>query len=164
MDSLRANMDEYKRQLKKGAIQKAYRVLQEYILELRTRFESDFPEYSVSGGIYHGYMDMTYFALFPEELKKRKLKIAIVFVYDSFRFEIWLSASNKRIQSEYWKLFNESTWDKYRIVPTPEGYDSIVEHVLVDNPDFNDRKGLTKRIEISTKQFIKDIELFLSAH
>ncbi len=107
-------------------------------------------------------MDMTYFALFTPSLKDRKLKIALVFNYDSFRFEVWLSGSNKQVQSKYWKLFRENSWDRYHIVPSLEGADSIIEDVLVDDPDFNDLDTLSDKIEKGTVRFIEDIEGFLS--
>jgi hypothetical protein len=162
MEPLKKLIDEFKTQLKKGIIQKAYKGLMEYILGLRTGFADEFPGYSVSGTLYHGYMDMTYFALFPPTLKQRKLKIAIVFSYDTFRFEIWLSAINKHIQAKYLKLFQESGLKDYRIVPTVDGYDSIVEHVLAKDPDFDDPDGLTRQIMRGTRRFIEDIEKILS--
>jgi hypothetical protein len=157
-------MQEYRTQLEKGFIQKAYRGLMEYILDLKTHFKNKYPDYSVSGSIYYGYMDMTYFPLFPKSLKQRSLKIAIVFVYDAFRFEVWLAASNKQVQQQYWKLFKDNAWSKYRLVPTTKGVDSILEYTLADNPDFSDPGTLTKNIEAGTLNFIKDIEDFLSGH
>ena len=164
MRSFYENMKEYKKQLKRGAIQEAYKGLMEYIMGLRTYFEKKYPGHFVSGSIYYGYMDMTYFSFIPKPLKQRKLKPAIVFVHDAFRFEIWLSASNKQVQQKYWNLIKESRWNKYRLVPTTQGYDSIIEHTLVDDPDFSDLDALTKQIEKSTLKFIKDVENFLSKH
>jgi len=106
-------------------------------------------------------MDMTYFSFSPESLKDRKLKIAIVFIHETVRFEVWLAGCNKQIQTEYWELFKKSNWDKYKIVPTTEGFDSIVEHVLIGNPDFSDLDTLTKQIEEGTLKFIQDVEEFL---
>lgn len=164
MKSFHENMNEYKKQLKKGAIQDAYKGLMEYIMELRTYFEKKNPYHFVSGSIYYGYMDMTYFSFIPKSLKQRKLKPAIVFVHDTFRFEIWLAASNKQIQQKYWELIKESGWNKYHLVPTTQGFDSIIEHTLVDNPDFSDLDALTQEIEKATLKFIKDVESFLSKH
>ncbi|HZK60616.1 MAG TPA: hypothetical protein VFC41_00980 [Anaerovoracaceae bacterium] len=110
-------MDEYKKQLHKGAIQKAYRGLMDYVMALRTYFENKYPDYSVSGSIYFGYMDMTYFSFFPESLKLKKLKVGIVFVHEIFRFEVRLFGYNKGIQAKYWKLFNKSCWNNYHILP-----------------------------------------------
>ena len=121
-------------------------------------------DYFVSGSIYHGYMDMSYFSFFPESLKRRKLKVGIVFNYDKFRFEVWLFGYNKQVNTKYWKLFKESNWNKYQIVPTVKGFDGIMEYILVDNPDFSDLDALTKRIERGTLKFIKDVENFLSTH
>jgi hypothetical protein len=109
-------------------------------------------------------MDMTFFSFFPKSIKQRSLKIAIVFLHDSFRFEVWLAGINKQVQQKYWKLIKESDWNKYHLVPTTKGFDSIVEYILVDDPDFSDLDKLTKQIERETMTFIKDVEIFLSKH
>jgi hypothetical protein len=157
-------MNEYRKQMEKGDIKEAYRRLMEYISGLRSYFNNKYPDYTVSGSIYHGYMDMTYFSFFPESLKLRKLKVAIVFIHDTCRFEVWLAGYNKQVQSKYWKLFKESDWSKYSIPSTTEGVDSILEYILVENPDFSDLNALTKQIEKGTLKFIEDLEGFLSKH
>lgn len=162
MKSLQENMIEYKKQLGKGMIQKAYQGLMEYMTSLKKYFTNKYSDFSTPGSIYYGYMDMTYFSISPKSLKDRDLKIAIVFLYDTFRFEIWLSGKNKQVLSKYWKVFNKNNWDKYKIVEPVKGVDSIVEHILVDNPDFSDLDALTKQIDKGTSMFIKDIEGFLS--
>ena len=161
MKSLQENMLEYKKQLEKGAIQKAYQGLMEYMMSLKNHFTNKYPDYSVPGSMYYGYMDMTYFSVLPKSLKDRDLKIAIVFLYDAFRFEIWLSGKNKQVLAKYWKIIKESNWDKYKIVAPVKGVDSIVEHILVDNPDFGDLEALTKQIDQGALKFIQDIESFL---
>jgi len=162
MKSFQKYIGEYRKQLEKGSIQKAYQGLMKYMMSLKTHFKKKYPEYSISGSIYQGYMDMTYFPIFPESLKAKHLKIAIVFVHEKFRFEVWLSGKNKQVLTKYWKLFSESDWDKYQIVSPVKGTDSIVEHILSDNPDFSDLDSLTKKIEIGTLNFIKDVDSFLS--
>ena len=163
MESLHACMNEYRKQLEKGYIQKAYKGLMEYMMGLRTHFSKKFADFT-PGNIYHGYMDMTYFPISPESLKSRKLKIAVVFNHDQFKFEVWLAGYNKQIQQKYWKLFKESDWNKYRLPSATKGVDSIVEYILADNLDFDDLDGLTKQIEKGTLNFISDIEDFLSKH
>jgi hypothetical protein len=164
MGPLQESINEYKKQLQKGYIKEAYKGLMEYILDLRTHFKNKYPDYSVPGTMYYGYMDMTYFPLFPEPLKERKLKIAVVFIHETIRFEVWLAGFNKQIQTQYWKLFKESDWNKYRIPSTTKGADSILEYTLVENPDFNGPDALTRQIEKGTISFINDIEDFLSKH
>ena len=162
MESFHEYMNEYRKQMEKGDIKEAYKGLMEYIMDLRVFFKNKYHDYFVSGSIYYGYMDMTYFSFFPESLKRRKLKIGIVFIHDTCRFEVWLFGYNKQVQTKYWKLFKESDWNKYRIPSTTKGVDSIMENILVDNPDFDDLDTLTKQIEIGTLKFIKDVENFLS--
>ncbi|HEY6074164.1 MAG TPA: hypothetical protein VIV15_12445 [Anaerolineales bacterium] len=162
MELLHEYTEEYRKQLEKGAIQKAYKGLMEYMMGLRTFFKNKYPDYSVSGSLYYGYMDMTYFSFFPDSLKERGLKVAIVFLHEAFRFEVWLAGYNKQVQSKYWNLFKESNWKKYPLVASTEGADSILESVLVDDPDFSDLEALTSQIEKGTLKFIKDVEGFLS--
>ncbi len=163
MRSFSDYMNEYRKQLEKGDIQKAYRGLMDCLMQLRSHFESQYHNYSISG-IYQGYMDMTYFALFTESLKPKKLKVAIVFVYDKFRFEVWLAGQNKQVQTKYWELFKESGWNKYRVPSATRGVDFIIEGVLVENPDFGNLEALTKQIETGALNFIEDVEDFLSRH
>ena len=155
-------MIEYRNQLKKGIIQKAYRGLMEYFGSLRSFFKNKYPDYAISSSIYFGYMDMTYFAINPPLLKDRKLRIAIVFLHEEFRFEAWLGGYNKTIQKKYWDLVKKRGWNKYRIPSSLKGIDSIVEHVLVENPDFRDLDALTAQIVSGTMNFIKDVKNFLS--
>lgn len=110
MEPFQQYMYEYRKQLQQSHIKQAYAGLVQYFMELRTLFARKYPDYVVSGSIYQGYMDMTYFSFSPQSLKERKLKIAIVFVYDTFRFEVWLSGHNRSVQAKYLKLLKESNW------------------------------------------------------
>jgi hypothetical protein len=132
----------------------------EFVMDLRTKLQRKYPDYFVSA-IYPGYMDMTYFSFTPKILQERKLKIAIVFVYDKFRFEVWLAGYNKSIQERYWELFRGNGWNQYQVVPATKGADSIIEHFLVKDPDFGDLGFLSRRIEKEALRFILDIEGFL---
>ena len=157
-------MKEFKKQLESGDIIKAYQGLMVYFRELRTHFKDKYTAYSIPGNIYYGYMDMTYFAILPESLKQRKLKIAIVFVYDAFRFEVWLSGMNRKVQVQYNKLIEETGWDKYHLTPNPGSEDSILDQVLVEDPDFSDLDLLTEKIDSGTLKFINDVEDFFSEY
>ncbi len=162
MRSLPESLNLYHEQLQKGAIQEAYKGLMEYVLSLKTHFKNRHPEYAVPSNIYFGYMDMTYFSIVPEALRERGLKVAIVFLHREFRFEVWLAGVNKDVQANYWKRIKESGWNQYHLVSTLKGADSILEHVLVERPDFNDLDGLTNQIEQETLLFINEVEKFLS--
>ena len=157
-------MIEYRKQMGKGDIVEAYKGLMDYFQGLRVYLQKKYPEFYVSGNLYFGYMDMTYFSFFPNSLKRRKLKIGIVFIHDTCRFEVWLFGYNKRVQTKYCKLFTDNNWNKYHIAETTKGVDSILDHILVDTPDFSDLDTLTRQIEKGTLKFIKDVENFLSKH
>lgn len=160
MQSTRQDMDGLRKQLEEGSIQRAYRALISFMMNLRTRFANELGDSNVSG-LYLGYMDMTYFSILPGSFKDRDLKIAIEFLYETFRFEIWLSGKNKQVLTKYWQIITKSQWNKYKIVEPTKGVDFVLEHILVNNPDFSDPDALTKQIEQVTLEFIHDIERFL---
>ena len=65
--------------------------------------------------------------------------------------------------TNYWKLFADGGWKKYKIVSPGVGVDSVLEHIAVANPDFDDPDGLTAKIEEAAEDFIRDIESFLAS-
>ena len=103
-------------------------------------------------------MDISFFSCSPPSFKKEKLKVVILFIHDTFQFEIWLCGANKQIQKNYWEMFKESDWDKYRIPTTTKNVFSIVEHTLADQPDFDNLENLTFQIESEAIKFINDIK------
>ena len=163
MQSIQEDMNDLRGQLRTGSIQKAYRALLGYMMDLRTHFKKRYPSYSISG-LYQGYMDMTYFAIVPPSLKHRDLKIAIVFNYEAFRFEAWLAGTSRQVQRKYWELFRDSRWTEYRVVTPAKGVDSIIECNLAEDFSFGDLDSLTASIEEKAVEFIDDVERFLSDH
>lgn len=163
MRSLQEDIDEFKRQLAKGAIRRAYQGLLAYMTDLRTHFMRAHMSYDVSG-LYQGSMDITYFAIVPNSLARRSLKIAVVFDYEAFEFAAWLAARNRKIQKKYCQTFSGFRWSACRVMEPAKGVDAIVECTLADDFDFDDPGALTARIEDATLEFIDRIERHLSAH
>ena len=75
-----------------------------------------------------------------------------------------MSTENNSRQERLKRPIKESDWNQYRIVSTTQGVDAIIEHTLVNNPDFSDLATLTKQIEKETLKFIEDVESFLLTH
>lgn len=155
--SLNEYKKDYKQQIETGNIPKAYKGLMGYVKSLRTYFINNYPVDYVAGSIYYGDMTITYFPFTPKVLKEQKLKTAIVFNHQKMQFEIWLAGQNKQIQKKYREIFNGSDWNKYHVPSvTDEGF-SIVDNVLVENPDFDDWDKLTEQIETKAMEFINEI-------
>lgn len=156
MSSLNAQVQEYRRQLQKGQIQKAYRGIMEFMSGLKGELAGKHPDY-VASSLYFGYMDMTYFALTPTSLKQLGLKVAIVFLHEECRFEVWLAGANRKIQAEYIQLLGGKEIGQYRLSEVLPGVDSILEATLVLEPDFDQPEELKVQIENKTMDFIADI-------
>lgn len=152
---------DFKEQMEIGAIQRAYRALITYMQQLRAHFAKIHGDTEVSG-LYQGYMDMTYFAIFPPPLKTLDLKVAVVFNYEGFRFEAWLVGRNRKIQKRYWELFKTSNWENNRVVEPASGVDAIVEGVLADGMEILEPEKLTVRIENGVALFIAEMTEYLA--
>lgn len=144
MKDLNHYVDIYKEQLEKGDIQKAYLGLVKYVTKLGTTLSKSLSESYSFGNIFQGYMDYTYFYYSNEFLKKRKLKMGLVLNHKKIQFEVWLLGQTIPIQEKYWEYFKLTKWNKNRI--TKPQY-SILETVLLANPNFNDLDKLSKQIE-----------------
>lgn len=118
-------------------------------------------EFSVSA-LYLGYMDMTYFAFTPPDLKIKNLKIAIVYLHEQNRFEAWLSGSNRKIQAEYIKHLSYKDTKDYKLSQVLTGVDSIIESTLVDQPDFDNSEELKKLIDLKIIEFANDMRSLLA--
>ena len=152
MQSLNESVREYTAQLQHGQIQKAYKGIMTFMSGLKTYLESRHPDYTATG-LYFGYMDMTYFAFTPLELKQRSLKIAIVYLHEQNRFEVWLGGANRRVQAETIELFKGKNLDGLILSELKPGVDSIVEMQLVEQPDFDHPEELMLEIESKVIEF-----------
>ncbi len=144
MKSLNEYVAVYKEELQKGEILIAYNELVKFVMKLRTDFMKSLSDQYTFAGILHGYMDYTYFYYSSAFLKSKKLKFGLVLNHLEMRFEVWLLGNTLPIQKKYWELLRSTKWNKNR-KEMPKY--SIIEAILVANPDFNDLNTLAKQIE-----------------
>lgn len=161
MQATQEDVEAFKSQLEAGSIQRAYQALISYMMDLRTHFANLYGDSAVSA-LYQGYMDMTYFAIVPPALRPHELKVAILFNFDTFRFEAWLGARNRKIQRQYWEHFRDHDWEKYHVVAPGKGIDAIVECDLADHFDIDHLDELTSKIDDGATAFLQSIESYLS--
>ena len=91
-----------------------------------------------------------------------KLKIAIVFLHEECKFEAWLAGSNRKIQAEYIALLSHKNMGRYDLSKISPGVDSIIESLIIKQPDFDNPAELKKQIELSILEFAEDINTILS--
>lgn len=156
MELLNHHIQKYIFHLKEGHIQKAYKGIMTFMSSLKSHLEKDFPDYFTSA-LYFGYMDMTYFAFTPAFLKDKKLKIAIVYLHEQGRFEVWLGGTNRKIQAETIERFSQRNLGGYHLSRICPGVDAIIEATLVEKPDFDQPEALREQIEEKTVKFITDM-------
>jgi len=138
MNNLQDDMHVLRKQLADGHVQRAYEGLLRYFNQLKRYFHNNHPEINTPGSVYYGYMDMTYFGLSNDFLKNRKLKIGIVFSYETFSFEGWLIGVNSDVREEYWEKMHAGRHEKYDYSSDPKREGFIIKQTLVSDPDFSD--------------------------
>jgi hypothetical protein len=146
MKKLNDYVSVYKEQLQKGDIQKAYTELVKYVMKLNSLFSKNLSDKFSFGSIFQGYMDYTYFYFSNNFLKDRKLRFGIVLNHEKMRFEIWLMGQNLEVQEKYWEFLKNTKWNKNK---TTRPQYSVLEAVLVENPNFDDLDSLSQQIENS---------------
>lgn len=156
MKSLNQMIKEYTDCLHQNEIQVAYRAILEFIGALRVDMIKRYPDYRISN-IYQGYMDMSYFSVRTNLFEDKGLKIAIVYLHGKGAFEVWLSARNREILTEYKSVFNGFIIDNISAFHDENNHDSIIECTLTTTPDFEDKVFLIDVIEQGVDKFINSI-------
>lgn len=146
----------YQKQLQEGKIQIAYKGIMSFMGNLKSYLSDMHSDYLV-GALYFGYMDMTYFAVTTTELKDKQLKIAVVYLHQENCFELWLSATNKKIQAQYIDKLKDKDLKGYQLSVSQPGIDSIIESRIIDHPNFNELTSLKVELDKLTQKFIEDI-------
>jgi hypothetical protein len=161
MENYNEFMNDLKDQLSKGRIQKAYRYIFDIFTELGNEIRNNQNKVMSTTSLYHGYLDMTYLPVTTDILKSNGLKIAIVFNYSLFQFEIWLSAVNRKKRNEVLEVISQSKWKKYKTVQNNENTDAIIEITIKGINEFSDKNRIIPLITKETITFIDDIEEFI---
>lgn len=154
-------MDEFKEVLSNKNIQKAYQLIFDLFSDLKKELKNGNHKTISYASLYHGYLDMTYLPVTTEMLNNNGLKIAVVFNYSLFQFEIWLSAINRQKRIEVLEMISKRQWKKYKTVQNNGNPDAIIEKVLKGVNDFNNKQNIVSRIAKEVFTFIDDIEAFI---
>src|SRR5699024_9207985 len=100
-------LETYKNLLETTELQLGYQEFIKLFRFLRVGLEKELPDYSFSGNIAENSMDFAYFQLTDPELKAKGIKIQLVFVHKTFRFEVWASGHNRKIQTHYYNRLKD---------------------------------------------------------
>lgn len=129
----------YQTYLVQGDIQRAYVSLMKYVAELKVNFPSEYK----TGYISPGYLDFTYFPFFNDFLRSRKLRFGIVLNHEKMQVECWLMGQNASVQSDYWEILKETSWNE-GCTQMPRY--SVLEICLTEKIDFNQKELMTETI------------------
>jgi hypothetical protein len=150
----------YKKLLGQGDIQIAYEALRKYVLTLKAYFSKELSDKYSFGNVSPGYMDYTYFPFFDDYLRNKKLRFGVVLNHRDVRFELWLMGQNAETQAEYWELLKGTKWNSDRV--TMPQY-SVLEAIIVSDPDFDDLDNLTTEIERNTIRLVTEVLDYLQS-
>lgn len=64
----------------------------------------------------------------------------------------------KSIRKKYWEMFRGSNWNKYHLVESIDDSLSIMDQVIVEEPDFSDKINLTEQIETKSLKFMNELK------
>ena len=150
----------YRDQLRIGAIQKAYSRIMLVFAHLQKAI-TDIESGKVSSLRNSGIFEETYFTFIPHYLVSGQLKYVVVFNHTQFNFTIYLSGRNKGITAQFKEQLERANWQGSGTNRKSKSGFSIIESILIENPDFSNIEELTsklireiKKFTIVTKEFL----------
>jgi hypothetical protein len=156
---LNSRIPAYKKALANGDIQRTYQGLVGIVQRLSADFSKAYEGKYAVANVLHGYIDLTYFYLQNDYLKRRKLKFGIVLNHRQAHFELWLLGQTQNVQTSYWQKLKGSKWVNDEAMPKY----SIFEIVLLPTPDFDNFKNLSDSIHSAFGSVSKEIFKTLEA-
>ncbi|MDQ8207746.1 hypothetical protein QEH52_09510 [Coraliomargarita sp. SDUM461003] len=162
MSDIDQDIQELRARLKEGSIRNAYKGIVSYMARLRSALAEQHGPRQVSG-IYQGYLDITHFAFFPEPLKERDLKLTVLFNYETFNFEVWLTARNRDVGKCYWGLLRQAGYNQHPLLEPAVGNVAIVKAILSDDFSLADEARLTEQLTQGLLVFEREIVASLNA-
>ncbi|MEA4859738.1 MAG: methyltransferase domain-containing protein [Sphaerochaeta sp.] len=145
----------------KAPLSEAYKLILKTLTLCGRELQKHLPESEVSG-IYPGYLDMSYIALIPPNLKKRQLKLALVYVHEKGAFELWLAGRNRSIQAQVREELRGKLPSPYMLVEEAKGEDAIVQLRLGPLTDFTDMNLLIGKLCAMMHTMLQDLQPLLS--
>lgn len=155
-NDIQKSLDIYKEQLSYGYIRTAYLTLIKYVAELKSKFLMQYK----TGNISCGYLDYTYFSFYNQYLREQKLRFGVVLNHKKMQFELWLMGQNADVQRKYWEIMKNSVWNGNK-KEMPKY--SILEIVLENQIDFNDKENMTQNIISRSVSLSLEIEEYLKS-
>ncbi len=156
MDINEKYIEEYKRIIQTTNLQRGYQEVIKFFRYFRIYLEKEMNNYVFTGNIVENNMDYSYFQFTNERLKKRGLKIVIAFVHKDFKYEVWLSGINRKVQNEYYNKLNSCN-HKHILTTNPNRTDYILKATIDTNHSYNDLEHLLINMKGSIVNFIDDI-------
>lgn len=136
---------------------KDYYELVNFMKYIRSYFIKNYESVYSVGKLNHSSKDYTYFSLTPDKFKKEKLKFVIILDHLQHCFTICLSGQNKDVRKQYWNIFKGSDWDKYHLAESIDNSLMIIDHTLVENPNFSNGEDLKTKIKKEASIFIQEM-------
>lgn len=130
---------EYKHILETTTVQQGYQQVIQLIKYISAELEKELPEYTFMGRVVENQMDFSYFQATRESLKESGLKVQVVFIHSTCKFEVWISGYNRKIQSRYYKMLCNSECP-FEVCSDPERNDFILKapvekEITTDTPE-----------------------------
>jgi len=137
---------EFKEILKTTNLERSYQEFVSLFSFLRVELEKLMPEYNFQGSIVENKMDYSYFQFTKDSLKKKGLKIVVVFVHRNFCFEIWLSGLNRKFQCKYYDIL-KNIQIPFELTDDPNRKDYILKFPLKKDLDISNGEKLVDEIK-----------------
>lgn len=148
-------INDYKEILEKTNLQRGYQEFIKFFRYLRTYLEKEMSEYIFANNIVENNMDYSYFQFTNEKLKSDGLKIVVTFVHKDFKYEVWLSGSNRKIQCKYYDIFKTKK-QIYMLTNNPNKTDYILKTNIMDTYNYDELDELLIKMKANIIDFIEN--------
>lgn len=137
---------DYQHLLQTTNLQKCSREFHSLFRSVRNELEKAMPDYQFQKDITEKCLEYSYFQFTNPVLKDKGLKIVVLFVHQSFQFEVLLSGYNREVQSRVYETIKGKDLE-FELCSNPSKEDFILRSPLPPTLIFEDLDVLVSKLK-----------------
>ena len=121
---------EFKKLIQTTRLKQGYQKIQKLLRNLRNDLVKEMMGYRFQAGVVENNMEYAYFQMQDELMKRYNLKTVVIFDYQRFSFEVWISGVNRHVQKAYQQYLQTIANETWQLTNDPLHQDYILRNLI----------------------------------
>ena len=151
------SLQQFKKHSQDADFRAAYQGLLDFLRDTARAWEREQSDWTIKP-LYQGEFTISFIAVVSPGLADHGLKALLVFRYDCFRFQAWLTGRNRALQESAWNALKHHQWKDATLLQPSKDQPTILRTDLADGLELDQPARLQSKLKQGLFGFIQKIE------